>query len=74
MMEKVERCGDRLPIKPYEQICKSIIINRKLSFSAHYSDVTIKSISTRSTNCGLWGIWENVAIYVLRYGERLLKI
>ena len=39
----------------------SIIINRKLPFSAHYFEVTIKSISSRSTNCGLWGIWGNVA-------------
>ena len=61
MLEKVERCGDRLPSKPYQQVWKSIIINRKLPFSANYFAVTIKSISTRSTNCGLWGIWGNMA-------------
>ena len=61
MLEKVDRCGDRLPSKRYEQVWKSIIINRKLPFTAYYFEVTIKSISTRSTNCGLWGIWGNVA-------------
>ena len=61
MFEKVERCGDRLPSKPYEQVLMSIVINRKLPFSAHYFEVTIKCISTRSTSCGLWGIWGNVA-------------
>ena len=60
MWEKMERCGDRLPSKPYEQVWKSIIINRKLPRSAHYFEVTIKSISTLSTNCRLWGIWGNV--------------
>ena len=61
MLAKVERCGDRLQRKPYEQVWKSIIINRKLPFSAHYFEETIKSIITRSTNCGLWRIWGNVA-------------
>ena len=42
MLEKLERCGDRLQIKPYEQVRKSIIINRKLPFSAHYFEVTNK--------------------------------
>ena len=65
MLEKVERCGNRLPSIPYEQVWKSIIINCKLPFSAHYFEVTIKSINTRSTNCGLWGIWGNGA----RHGE-----
>ena len=59
-LKKVERCGDRLPCKPYEKVCKSIIINRKLPFSFHYFEVTIKALA-RSTNCGLWGIWGNVA-------------
>ena len=61
MLEKVETCGDRLTSKPYEQVWKSIIVNRKLPFSANYFEVTIKSISTRSTNCRTWGIWVNVA-------------
>ena len=61
MLEKVERCGDRLPSKPYEQVWKSIIIKSKLPFSANYFEVTIKSISTRSTNFGFWGIGWNVA-------------
>ena len=61
MLEKVERCGDRLPSKPYEQVLKSVIINRKLPFSAHYFEVIVKSIRTCSTNCGLCGIWGNVA-------------
>ena len=72
MLEKVERCGNRLPSKPYEQVWKSIIINCKLPFSAHYFEVTIKSINTRSTDCGLWEygeMWQLVG----RYGERLLK-
>ena len=56
MLEKVEKCGDRLPSKPHEQVGKSIIINCKVPFSAHYFEVTIKSISMRSINCGLWGI------------------
>ena len=55
MLEKVERCGDRLPSKPYEQVWKSIIINRKLPFSGHYFEVTTKSISTRYTSCALLG-------------------
>ena len=66
MLEKVERCGDRLSSKPYEQVLKSIIVNRKLTLSAHYFEVAIQSISTRSTNCGLWRIWGNVA----RCGEK----
>ena len=64
MWENVGKGGkvwDRLPSKPYEQVWKSIIINRKLPFSAHYFEVTIKSISTRSTNGGLWRIRGNVA-------------
>ena len=61
MLEKVKRCGDRLPSETFELVGKSLIINRKLPFSAHNFEVTINSISTRSTNCGLWGIWENVA-------------
>ena len=61
MLEKVERCGDRLPSKPCEQVSKSIIINRKLPFSAHFFEVTIKCDSTRFTNSGLWGILGNVA-------------
>ena len=60
MLEKVERCGDRMPSKLYEQVWKSIIINRKLPFPAHYFEVKIKRISTRSTNYALWGIWWNV--------------
>ena len=43
------------------EVGKQTIINRKLPFSAHYFEVTIKSISARSANCGLWGIWGNVA-------------
>ena len=52
---------DRLPSKPNELVWKSIIINRKFPFSAHYFEVSINCISTRSTNCGLWRIWGNVA-------------
>ena len=51
---------------------KSIISNRKLPFTAMYFEVIIKSISTRSTNCGPWRIWGNVA-KCGRYGERFLK-
>ena len=72
MLEKVKRCGDRLPSETFEQVGKSLIINRKLPFSGHYFEETIKSISTRSTNYGLWGIWRNVQD-VGRYMERLLK-
>ena len=49
------------PSKPYDQVLKSIITKHKLPFSAHDFEETIKSISTCSTNCGLWGIWRNVA-------------
>ena len=51
--------------KPYEKVCPSIIINLKLMLCANYFKVTTKTISKRSTNCGLCGIWGNVA----KYGE-----
>ena len=43
------------------EVWKHVVISRKLPFSAHYFEVTIKSISTRSANFRIWGIWGNVA-------------
>ena len=57
---QVEMCGKHEPHKQYDQVCQRIIINRKLSLSVNYFEVTIKSISSRSSNCGLWDMWENV--------------
>ena len=61
MLEKVKRCGERLPSKQYERLESKLSSIVNYPFSAHYFEVTIKSISTRSTNCGLWGLWGNVA-------------
>ena len=61
ILKRVARNGEHVSNKPYEQVCQKIIINRKLTFSANYIEVTIKSISKRSTNCRHWGMWGNMA-------------
>ena len=61
-----------MPGESHEQVCQSIIINGKLTFSVNYFEVTMKIIGTHCSNCGLLEcgkMWQNVG----RYGKGLAK-
>ena len=63
ILEPGESNGKNVLNKSYEQVFQKLIINRKLTISGNYIEATIKSVSTRSTNCRLWGKWRNMETY-----------